>query len=496
VTVPIFCLLWSELAILTALLGSLVVSRLRDSIVAWRWGLAFTGGALVLSLLASAGFFGSRILGVQQEWSLQAGLFGRHWLALDELSALLIPLVALLHFLAALATGRTKMRRFSTSLSLLSESIALSIFNCQERDLLVPLFALAIVPAYLELRNRGTPRRLYLIHMLLYVALLALGWCLVANFAAPAARSWGVVALSLAVLIRCGSIPAHCWITDWFEHASLGNALLFVTPLSGVYCALRVVVPLAPDWVLQSISLASLITAVYAAAMAVIQIDARRFFAFLFVSHASLILVGLELHTGVSLTGALALWISATLSLAGLGLTLRALEARYGRLSLARFHGLYHHAPMLAVCFLLTGLASVGFPGTFGFVASELLIDGAVEANLLVGLAVVLATAINGIAVVRAYFLLFTGARHASTVYLGMSLRERIAVLSLTVLILGGGLIPQPVVGSLAIAAQSVLEQRARMLADSGQDPALTSQNPLVQRQGLMLASRIEREAP
>ena len=28
--------------------------------------------------------------------------------------------------------------------------------------------------------------------------------------------------------IRCGTVPAHCWVTDWFEHASLGIALLYV----------------------------------------------------------------------------------------------------------------------------------------------------------------------------------------------------------------------------------------------------------------------------
>ena len=65
---------------------------------------------------------------------------------------------------------------------------------------------------------------------------------------------------------------------------------------------------------------------------------------------------------------------------------------------------------MLAVCFLLTGLASVGFPGTLGFVATEILVDGAIEANPYVGVGVAVAAAINGIAVVRAYFRLFTGA--------------------------------------------------------------------------------------
>src|SRR5262249_17274086 len=207
------------------------------------------------------------------------------------------------------------------------------------------------------------------------------------------------------------------------------------------------------------LSLVSRVTGVYTACMALVQREARRFFAYLFISHASLVLVGLELHTTISLTGALALWVSVALSLGGFGLTLRALEARFGRLSLADFHGLYEHVPTLAVCFLLTGLASVGFPGTLGFVAAELLVDGAVEANLYVGLAVALAAAINGIAVVRAYFYLFTGARHASTVRLESGFRERLAVLTLAALILGGGLFPQPGVASRHQGARALLRQ-------------------------------------
>jgi NADH-quinone oxidoreductase subunit M len=208
---------------------------------------------------------------------------------------------------------------------------------------------------------------------------------------------------------------------------------------------------------LQSLGAVSLITAMYAAGMASTQKEARRFFAYLFLSHASLVLVALELRTSTTLTGALALWISVSLSLGGFGLTLRALEARFGRLSLDRYYGLYDHSPALAVCFLVTGLASVGFPGTLGFVAAELLIDGAVEANVFVGLAVVVAAAVNGIAVVRAYFRLFTGARHASTVSLGITPRERIAVLTLVALILGGGLFPQPGIASRYQAAMSIL---------------------------------------
>ncbi|MFN4261462.1 MAG: proton-conducting transporter membrane subunit [Gemmataceae bacterium] len=473
-------LFWLECAILVALVGALCISRIRDPLHAWRWGLLFTGATFGCSLLACLGFYLCRFTQVADQGSWQPYLFGRRLFGLDELSAPLIPLVALLHFLTALATGRTKMRRFSLSWSLSAEALRLATFASQEAGLLIGLLAAGTVPAYVELLNRGQPTRLYLLHMGLFVSLMLLGWVgLSSGTGSQTQIASATVALLAAMLIRCGTVPVHCWLTDWFEHASLGNALLFVTPLTGVYAMLRLVLPIAPDWVPQSIGVFSLMTAFYAAGMAVVQKDARRFFAFLFLSHASLVLVGMELHTVISLTGALALWVAGTLSLTGLGLTLRALEARFGRLSLAHFHGLYDHSPALAVCFLMTGLASVGFPGTLGFVATELLVEGAVQANPLVGLVVALVATINGIAIVRVYFRLFTGACHASTVALGITPRERFAVLTLAVLILGGGLLPQPGIFSRYQAAMTILRERENR-ATTASYP--TTQDGIMQR--------------
>lgn len=451
---------WLELAIAVALVGAVAVGLMRNPSRAYPWGLAFTSGALLCAVLASLAFYAAEPLRPAELWSCQPSLFGRQLFVLDELSAPLVPVVALLHFLTALATARTKIRRFSLSWSLAAEAIRLATFSCTEPWVLIGLLTICTVPPYVELVNRGKPTRVYVLHMALCVALLIFGWSAVESSGQLTPPAWAVVPLMAAVLIRCGAAPAHCWLTDWFEHASFGNALLFVTPLVGVYAAIRLVLPVAPDWALQVISIISLVTAIYAAGMAVVQREVRRFFAYLFLSHTSLVLVGLELHTPVSLTGALCLWFSIILSLGGFGLTLRAVEARFGRLALTDYHGLYEHSPTLAVCFLLTGLASVGFPGTLGFVSADMLIDGAVGANLYVGVVMIAAAALNGIAVVRAYFLLFTGTRHASTVSLRITLRERIAVLALAALILGGGLYPQPGVRTRERAAEEILNGR------------------------------------
>jgi NADH-quinone oxidoreductase subunit M len=452
---------WLEIALLLAVLGALAVSRVRDPQRAARLGMAFTAAALLCTILAWAAFALGAGPGAGAGWSAQTYLWGRQLFRMDALSAPLVVVAALLHFLTALATARTQMRRFSFSWSLFAEAIRLATFSCQDPWVLIGLLAAGTVPPLVELLDRGESPRVYALHMALYLGLLVLGWALVdPGGHHPAPSGWATACLLAAVLIRCGAVPAHCWLTDWFERASFGNALLFATPLTGVYVAVRLVLPVAPDWTLQGIGVVSLITAVYAAGMAVVQQEVRRFFSYLFLSHASLVLVGLELHTPVSLAGALCLWFAVTLSLAGFGLTLRALEARYGRLTLEDFRGLYEHSPMLAVCFLVTGLASVGFPGTLGFVSSELLVEGAVEASLSTGVLVVAAGALNGIAVVRAYFLLFTGARRFSSVSLAITARERFVLLTLTALVFGGGLFPQPGVTRLYEVAEQVLQAR------------------------------------
>jgi NADH-quinone oxidoreductase subunit M len=458
-----FQLPWLEVAIAAALVGSALISRMRQPSRAYEWGVVFTGTSFICSLLAWLSFYLGGSAAPSPSYSIQPALFGRELFALDDLSAPLLPAVALLHLLAAVATARAHMRRFSFSWSLAAEAICLATFATKEPWLLIGLLAASTISPYVELRNRGRPARLYVVHMSLFVGLLVFGWAAVESQGTVAPVPWwACLPLLAAVLIRCGTVPAHCWVTDWFEHASFGIALLYVLPLSGVYAAIRLVLPIAPDWVLRSMGVFSLLTAVYASCMAVIQREERRFFAHLFLSYASLVLVGLVLHTELSLCASLCLWFSAILSLGGFGLTLRAIEARFGRLSLTAYHGLYEHAPTLAIFFLLTGLASVGFPGTLGFISTELLVDGVIEANLYAGIGVLVASALNGIAVLRAYLYLFTGARHFSSVSVGIGARERFAVLSLSTLILLGGVFPQPGVATREQAAIEILKDREK----------------------------------
>src|SRR6266540_2857735 len=194
---------WLELSIVVALVGALCVSPLRNPVRAWRLGLVFSGAAFACTLLACLGFYLAPTIDAdtRTQWSIQETLFGGHFLSVDELNAPLLPMVGLLHFLTALATGRTKMRRFSLSWSLAAEAVRLATFGATAPWALVALEVLGTVPAYLELVNRGRPTQVYVLHMGLFIGLLVLGWAFVDPTRGHAEQTgWATVPLLLALL--------------------------------------------------------------------------------------------------------------------------------------------------------------------------------------------------------------------------------------------------------------------------------------------------------
>lgn len=453
---------WLELSILVPLLGAGWVWWTGNGEAARRRTIAICGLALLLATCEWIDFATLQSFEAHDHWDVLEMFFHHDVFVVDELSAPLLPLAALLYLVTVLSTSRTKIFRFSFAWTLVSEAILLATFSCRASWTLVMLLALATIPPWLEIRRRRCTR-VYALHMGLFVGLLVSGWALLQSVHVPGefAVLPGAL-LTAAALLRSGIVPVHCWMSDLFEKATFGTAVLFVTPLTGAYAVMRLVLPIAPDQALRTIAAISLFTAIYAGAMALVQREARRFFCYLFLSHSSLVLVGLELATTVGFAGALCVWLSVGLSLTGFGITLRCIEARIGRISFADFHGLYQQMPTLAGFFVLTGLSSIGFPATVGFVGMELLIEGAVAVDPVIGTAAVLAAALNGIAVVMAYFRIFTGRPTATTVPMHIRLSERLAVLVLSLLIIGGGLLPQPGVASRYHAAAALTHMRQR----------------------------------
>jgi len=460
---------WIELALLLPLVGSAWVASIADPHKVRSRSITISMLTLALTLGGFLDFSARSVSIARDPWDVAWAATGVDVFAIDTLNGPLLPLTALLFALTILATLRAAAHRFSFGSALMLEGLALATLVSRPAWLVFALLALGVVPPYFEQRRKGRSTRIYVLHMALFIGAAGLGLGMMAAAPGGAVAVAGVALLTVGLLVRCGVAPFHCWVTDQYERGSFGTALLLTTPMLGAYGVMRLVLPVAPHWVLYATAVASLATAVYAASMALVQREARRFFALVCVGHSALLLVGLDIATPVALTGALCVWLSAALALTGFGLTLRSVEARAGRLSLGEYHGLYEHVPVLASFFLLTGLASVGFPGTIGFIGSELLFEGALGVSVWGGVLLVSAAALNGLAILHAYFRIFTGREYAGTIDLRIRPPERAAVLILTLLILGGGFYPQPGVASRFWAANELIATRAEVV---GAEPA------------------------
>lgn len=433
--------LWLEFLLVWPFAGAFIALLFRSHAAAMRWSIA----VLFLQL---AGALAAML------WLPLAPINSAEWFALDAVAAPMLPMFALVHAIVLLGTAKSVVSHAYCMRSLLAagfSSLALTSHN--DNMLLIVLILNVVLPLW-ELRDRGRTARLFLIYMMVFIGLL-----IAALFTGAAEKTpLGIGLLLLAMLVRGGVAPAHAWLPSLFTGTTYGTALLFVVPMLEIFVIMRFLLTSAPEWMLHTAGYVALATTLYGGCLAIVQSDLRRFFAYLCLSQTSLVMYAVLLNTPNGVTAALCLWISSALALTGLAFAIRALESRFGQMSLNEFHGHYEQVPALAVLFLITGLASVGFPGTVGFVPMELLFSGSFEEGLGVSAALAAAAMFNGIAVIRAYFALFTGRKQMASISLGITPLERVGVIMITLAVFLGVWLSPDVVSSRHNTAQQLLQ--------------------------------------
>lgn len=419
-------------------------------------------GALVSLVVALLAATFARIDGP----SMHFDSWGPFSFALDELSAPLVPFVAALACAVVVGTPTRFVTPGYVARLLASAGLSIALLAAHTPLTLALLWALSGVPTLLELRGRRG-LRIFAAQHLVSTTLVLAGVLLAKSAADPAdpvkkmhdgLQSLAAPLLVLGIMVREGIFPFHAWVPRFFVRAPLGSALLFIQPQLGAYVLARWVLigPLAgsASWLLDVLGA---ITMIYGAALALGQRSARRALGYLAVSQSALVLLGLADGGVLGATGALLVIAAVGLAQTGFGLTLSATEARRGTLRLDVDAGGHSATPALAGSTLMLGLASVGLPGTLAFVAEDLVFHATLEARPWIGVLMVMATALNGIAVLRIAFRLF-GGRRRSTGEGDLTLRER-AVLGLVgATLVTLGLMPQPVLAPAKEALEHLTE--------------------------------------
>lgn len=410
--------------------------------------------------------------------SIRSSMFG--WFAgeeavvrVDTFAAALLPFAAGLWLLTVAVTPRASLDRRGLRRTALATLITLASFLTESAVLLLVLTTASVWVFLSALGDRHAhQRRVVAAYLGISTLLFAAGVVLLIGPGAgnPAIETIGMWLIGIAALVRKGIVPFHAWVPEVFDHGRLGPAILFSAPQLGAYITVVLIVPRASPDMLRLIAILALGTAVYGAALALVQTSARRACGYLFMSQSALVMAGLDCTSASALAGGLLVWLSAGLAFAGLARCVLVLEARRGRLDLTSHHGGYERMPLLAVTFLAMGLACTGFPGTLGFVGQELLVGGAVDAFPVMGFAVVLASALTGLAVLRMYFSLFCGRADAlahTGLRLGLTRREAWTFVALVIALVGLGIVPRPLVDSRVTASDEILRGRQMRLMPS-----------------------------
>ena len=199
----------------------------------------------------------------------------------------------------------------------------------------------------------------------------------------PVYQSWIFFLLFYGLAVRIPLFPLHGWLPLAVEHGTIAVApILLLGIKTGIYGILRFVYPLLPDAVMQwqtFLLVLAVAGILYAALLAMMQDNLRRLLAYAVISHTGIVMIGLLSLHPLAFQGSTLLTINFGLAIAGLFFMTGLIYQRTGTTRLSQLGGLFDHMPVVAIAFLIAGLAIVGMPGTPGFDAAHLVMEGSIK---------------------------------------------------------------------------------------------------------------------
>jgi NADH-quinone oxidoreductase subunit M len=273
----------------------------------------------------------------------------------------------------------------------------------------------------------------------------------------------------LGFAFKAPVFPFHTWLPDALLEGPIGMAVVLAGLKLGTFGFMRFSIPLLPEasksqTVVSVVMALGLAAILYGAIMALIQPDFRRLLAYSSISHLGFIVIGLFALNYQGLQGSLLTMINLGFSTAGLFFIAGFLYSRQQTTQLASFGGMAKQVPLLATFFLLIGLASIGLPGTNGFVGEFLILLGAFKAHWLYGSLAVLGV-IFGAAYLLWYYerAMFGPLSKTVKESIGdLHFREVVIAMSLSVMILWIGLYPAPFLRMMNGSVQALIDRLDR----------------------------------
>ena len=332
---------------------------------------------------------------------------GIDWaLGVDGIAIVLIMLSVFLMPICIGASWRAIEKRVSEYMAafLLMESLMLGVFAAQDLFLFYVFFEGGLIPMYLIIGIWGGAERIkasykFFLYTLLGSVLMLIAMLYMAGTAqtssipalmaydfSPAAQKWLFLAFLASFAVKLPMWPVHTWLPDAHVQAPTAGSVILAGVLLklGGYGFVRFSLPMFPDGSAMFVPLMfalSGIAIVYTSLVALVQRDMKKLIAYSSVAHMGMVTFGLFAMNRQGIEGAIIVMLSHGLVSGALFLIVGVVYDRLHTREIDRYGGLADNMPGYALLFMVFTMASVGLPGTSGFVGEFLSSVGTYHAS-------------------------------------------------------------------------------------------------------------------
>lgn len=423
-----------------------------------------------------------------EKFAWQAGSEISYHLGLDGISLFFLLLNCLLMPICILVSWQSVNKRIKAYLIsfLVLESLVNGVFCALDLLLFYLFFEAMLIPMYLIIGIWGGEKRVYAAMKFFLYTLLGSVLFLVAVLylyiaygttditvlperaigTALLTQQWLWIALFASFAVKVPMWPFHTWLPDAHVQAPTAGSVILAGILLkiGGYGFLRLSLPILPEasvYFAPYVYALSVIAVIYTSLVALMQQDMKKLIAYSSVAHMGFVTLGIFAFNPQGIEGSIFQMLSHGLVSGALFMCVGVLYDRMHTKEIAKYGGVTNVMPRFAAIFMLLTMASVGLPGTSGFVGEFLTMLGAYKVQTLAA-----ALTATGVVLGAAYMLwlykrvMFGEVLSAEVAALrDIGRRETLAFVPLILLIIALGIYPKPVFDITGPAVQKLLQQ-------------------------------------
>jgi NADH-quinone oxidoreductase subunit M len=341
-------------------------------------------------------------------WIKIGGFAINYHMGIDGISLFFVLLSTLLTVLcigASWTTVHTQVKEYMIAFLVL-ETMMVGIFCALDFVLFYVFFEGVLVPMFLIIGMWGGPRRIYAAFKFFLYTLLGSVLSLLAILAVyfqtgstdievalahafPAdLQKWLWLAFFASFAVKVPMWPVHTWLPDAHVEAPTAGSVILAGVLlkMGGYGFIRFslpMFPLASEYFTPLMFALSAIAVIYTSFVALAQTDMKKLIAYSSIAHMGFVTMGIFAANSEAVLGAMIQMLSHGLVSGALFLIVGVVYDRLHTRDIDRYGGLADTMPSYAFIFMCFMLASVGLPGTSGFVGEFLILLGVFRVSTL-----------------------------------------------------------------------------------------------------------------